>query len=390
MEDDRTYYATPRRGAKARGRARARRGGAAPASRTGQAARKPGDKLAALTLGPLAPYVRPASTHVATIAQLVRAPVCGTGGRGFKSRWSPHSLAKTQDRTDLMDSLWDFPDFDEHELVHFVTDRATGLKAVIAVHSTHLGPGAGGTRFWHYAEPGDARRRRAAAVARDELQECDGRAAAGRRQGGDPRRRGARPRRPRCSPPSAARSTASAGAMSPPRMSASTSPTWSRSRKQTRYVAGLPVAEGAVGGDPGPHTSYGVFLGVKAAVKRKLGKDSLAGLHIAIQGAGSVASRPRPPRRRRGRAAQHRRHRSRPAPQALADEVGGTVVAHRRDHDPRGRRAQPQRARRDPDRSVDRGAQRADRRRRRQQPARHAAPTATASTRAASSTRPIT
>ena len=55
-----------------------------------------------------------------------------------------------------MDSLWDFPDFDEHELVHFVTDRETGLRAVIAVHSTHLGPGAGGTRFWHYAEPGDA------------------------------------------------------------------------------------------------------------------------------------------------------------------------------------------------------------------------------------------
>ncbi len=59
---------------------------------------------------------------------------------------------------------------------------------------------------------------------------------------------------------------------------------------QTKYVAGLPVAEGAVGGDPGPHTSYGVFLGVKAAVKRALGKDSLAGLHIALQGAGSVAS----------------------------------------------------------------------------------------------------
>jgi leucine dehydrogenase len=49
------------------------------------------------------------------------------------------------------------------------------------------------------------------------------------------------------------------------------------------------VAEGAVGGDPGPHTSYGVFLGVKAAVCHKLGRDSLSGLHIAIQGAGSVA-----------------------------------------------------------------------------------------------------
>jgi leucine dehydrogenase len=60
--------------------------------------------------------------------------------------------------------------------------------------------------------------------------------------------------------------------------------------RETSHVAGLPVAEGSVGGDPGPHTSYGVFLGVKAAVKRALGKDSLAGVHIALQGAGSVAS----------------------------------------------------------------------------------------------------
>ena len=55
-----------------------------------------------------------------------------------------------------MTSLWDLPDFDEHELVHFVTDPATGLRAVIGVHSTHLGPGAGGTRLWHYASPEDA------------------------------------------------------------------------------------------------------------------------------------------------------------------------------------------------------------------------------------------
>src|ERR1041384_4261342 len=55
-----------------------------------------------------------------------------------------------------MTSLWNLPDFDEHEVVHFVTDRATGLRAVIAVHSTHLGPGGGGTRFWHYAQPEDA------------------------------------------------------------------------------------------------------------------------------------------------------------------------------------------------------------------------------------------
>jgi leucine dehydrogenase len=61
-------------------------------------------------------------------------------------------------------------------------------------------------------------------------------------------------------------------------------------RRTTQYVAGLPNSEGDVGGDPGPHTSLGIFLGIKAAVKRAFGKDSLAGLHIALQGAGSVAT----------------------------------------------------------------------------------------------------
>jgi leucine dehydrogenase len=55
-------------------------------------------------------------------------------------------------------------------------------------------------------------------------------------------------------------------------------------------VAGLPNSAGDVGGDPGPHTALGVFLGIKAAVKRAMGKDCLDGLHIALQGAGSVAT----------------------------------------------------------------------------------------------------
>jgi leucine dehydrogenase len=60
--------------------------------------------------------------------------------------------------------------------------------------------------------------------------------------------------------------------------------------RSTKFVAGLPNSAGDVGGDPGPHTSLGVFLGIKAAVKWALGKDSLSGLHIALQGAGSVAT----------------------------------------------------------------------------------------------------
>ncbi len=51
-----------------------------------------------------------------------------------------------------MPAIWDLPDYDGHESVHVFEDRGSGLRAVIALHSTHLGPAAGGTRFWHYAD----------------------------------------------------------------------------------------------------------------------------------------------------------------------------------------------------------------------------------------------
>jgi leucine dehydrogenase len=95
--------------------------------------------------------------------------------------------------------------------------------------------------------------------------------------------------------------------------------------KQTRFVAGLPVEGGAVGGDPGPHTSLGVFLGIKAAVKRALGKDGLADLHIALQGAGSVAggvARQAAAEGARLSIADVDRGRA----EALAAETGGAVV----------------------------------------------------------------
>src|SRR3569623_748261 len=102
-----------------------------------------------------APHLR---RVMAIVAQLVRASVCGTEGRGFKSRRSPHSRPAFFLQDDPMLSPWEYPDFDDHEIVHFFTDRETGLKVIIAVHSTHLGPGAGGVRFWHYPEAGAALR----------------------------------------------------------------------------------------------------------------------------------------------------------------------------------------------------------------------------------------
>src|SRR3546814_1706851 len=52
----------------------------------------------------------------------------------------------------IMPALWDLPDVDDHEGIHFFRDPAAGLTAIIAVHSTMLGPAAGGVRLWHYSD----------------------------------------------------------------------------------------------------------------------------------------------------------------------------------------------------------------------------------------------
>ncbi|HEX8654141.1 MAG TPA: Glu/Leu/Phe/Val dehydrogenase dimerization domain-containing protein [Allosphingosinicella sp.] len=187
-----------------------------------------------------------------------------------------------------MQSPWEYPDFDDHEIVHFVTDAATGLRAVVCVHSTHLGPGAGGVRFWHYAEAGEA--------VRDALRLSRGmsfkNALAGLPLGGGKAVILAGEERTKTPEMLAAYGRAVerlGGAYVTAEDVGITVPDLVRVAGHTRYIAGLPVADGEVGGDPGPHTSYGVFLGIKAAVRRALGKDRLAGLHLAIQGAGSVA-----------------------------------------------------------------------------------------------------
>ncbi len=225
-----------------------------------------------------------------------------------------------------MDSLWDFPDFDEHELVHFVTDRESGLRAVIAVHSTHLGPGAGGTRLWHYADEHLA--------ITDALRLSRGmsykNAMAGLPLGGGKAvilaNDAARTKTPAMIAAFGRAVDGLCGRYVTAEDVGMSVADMVSIANETKYVAGLPVAEGAVGGDPGPHTSYGVYLGVKAAVKRALGRDSLAGLHIAVQGAGSVAgglARRAVAEGARLSIADIDQARAR----ALADEVGGTVVA---------------------------------------------------------------
>jgi len=58
--------------------------------------------------------------------------------------------------------------------------------------------------------------------------------------------------------------------------------------RRTKFVSGLPVRGGAAGGNPGPSTAEGVFRGMRAAVRHKLGREGFQGVHVAIQGLGSV------------------------------------------------------------------------------------------------------
>jgi leucine dehydrogenase len=188
-----------------------------------------------------------------------------------------------------MSTPWDLPDFDEHEQLKFFTDPDIGFKAIIAVHSTHLGPAAGGARFWHYVEDDFA--------LTDSLRLSRGmsykNAMAGLPLGGGKSVILADKDRTKSAELLAAFGKAVdslCGSYITAEDVGMNVTDMIEVARQTKFVAGLPVAEGQVGGDPGPHTALGVFLGIKAAVKRKLGKDSLKGLHIALQGAGSVAS----------------------------------------------------------------------------------------------------
>jgi leucine dehydrogenase len=187
-----------------------------------------------------------------------------------------------------MTAFWAEPDYDAHECVQLVHDRASGLTAIIAIHSTHLGPAAGGTRFWHYADPSGA--------MRDALRLSRGmsykNAMAGLPMGGGKAVILADPASTK-TPAMLAAFGDAVEALGGRYVTAEdvgiTEADMVAVSQRTAHVSGLPVAgEGSAGGDPGPFTAMGIFLGIKAAVRHKLGKDSVAGVHVALQGTGSV------------------------------------------------------------------------------------------------------
>ena len=183
--------------------------------------------------------------------------------------------------------IFDAPDFDAHEAVHFAHDAATGLTAIIAIHSTALGPAAGGTRWRAYDND-------TAALA-DALRLSRGmsykNAMAGLPMGGG---KGVVIRMP-----SAPKTDALLRALGDvieglggryvtAEDVGMTDTDMTVIAERTRHVSGLPVAAGAVGGNPGPSTAQGVFVGMRAALTHALGRSDFSGVHVAIQGLGSV------------------------------------------------------------------------------------------------------
>ncbi len=184
-------------------------------------------------------------------------------------------------------TLFDSPAFEGHEGVHAFFDEKTGLKTIIAVHSTARGPAAGGCRMWPYptaeAALEDALRLSRAMSYKNAMADLElggGKAVII----GD-----ARTMKTPALFEAFGRAVESIGGKYWTAEDVGVSPDdLMHARRQTRYVAGL-EGHAAASGDPSPVTAEGVFRGVRLCVQRGLKRD-LDGVTVAIQGVGHVGA----------------------------------------------------------------------------------------------------
>ncbi|ACK53799.1 MULTISPECIES: Glu/Leu/Phe/Val dehydrogenase dimerization domain-containing protein [Thauera] len=187
-------------------------------------------------------------------------------------------------------AVFSLSDFADHEQVVFVSDDKSGLKAIIAVHNSNLGPALGGCRMWPYASEEEA--------VRDVLRLSRGMtyksAMARLKLGGGKSVIIGNPRTDK-TPALLAAFARALEQLNGRYIAAEDSGTSVADMKYmtqfTRHVAGIhdkPSDEGTRSGDPSPATAYGTFVGIQTAVKERLGRDSLEGLRVAVQGVGNV------------------------------------------------------------------------------------------------------
>jgi leucine dehydrogenase len=176
----------------------------------------------------------------------------------------------------------------DHEEVIYCYNKEIGLKAIIAIHNTALGPALGGTRMWNYKTEDEA--------LIDVLRLSKGMtykaAAAGLNLGGG--------KAVIIGDPKTQKSEALfrafgqyINALNGKYITAEDVNTCVTDMEyvfmETPWVTGIPKGLGG-SGDPSPYTAHGVLMGIRASVKEKLGLDSIRGLTIAVQGLGNVGS----------------------------------------------------------------------------------------------------
>lgn len=176
----------------------------------------------------------------------------------------------------------------DHEEVIYCHDKDVGLKAIIAIHNTALGPALGGTRMWNYTTEEEA--------LTDVLRLSRGMtykaAAAGLNLGGgkaviigDPKTQKSE---------GLFRAFGQfVNSLNGKYITAEDVGTNVKDMEyifmETPWVTGIPEDFGG-SGDPSPYTAHGVLMGIKAAAHEKFGSDSLIGKRIAVQGLGNVGS----------------------------------------------------------------------------------------------------
>jgi leucine dehydrogenase len=173
-----------------------------------------------------------------------------------------------------------------HEQVVFCQDEATGLKAIIAIHNTTLGPALGGTRMWSYNNEAEA--------LNDVLRLSRGMtykaAITGLNLGGGKAVIIGDSRKDK-SEALMRRFGKFVDSLGGKYITAEDVGISTRDmefvKMETDHVSGLPESMGG-SGDPSPVTAYGVYMGMKAAAKERWGSDSLEGRKVAVQGIGHV------------------------------------------------------------------------------------------------------
>lgn len=183
--------------------------------------------------------------------------------------------------------IFDYLEKYDYEQVVFAQDKESGLKAIIAIHDTTLGPALGGTRMWTYASEEDAIVD-ALRLARGMTYKA---AAAGLNLGGGKTVIIGDPKKDKSEALFRAfgRYVQSLnGRYITAEDVGTTVQDMDYIHLETDFVTGISPAFGS-SGNPSPVTAYGVYRGMKAAAKVAFGDDNLSGKTIAVQGVGSVS-----------------------------------------------------------------------------------------------------